>query len=249
MMTPVKKRNHAKFCVFHGEVGHSTDECMHLKKKIEEMLKTEKLLHLIKELKQKGVRKLRAVPSTVYEMLKIPVEGGVITLKSSRPRVSVKGQILADFIVKRPEEDSHDTLMEEVKEIPEPWILFTDGSSCTNSSGARLTLTNPEGMEFTYALRFRFDDTNNEVEYEALISELRIAEQMVVEEEGDNWMTPIFKYLAEDTLPTDVKEARAVNEHAYGHTIRRGKSLKDWVLLAYHAQRRNEANKSMLGLS
>ncbi|GKD79583.1 reverse transcriptase domain-containing protein, partial [Tanacetum coccineum] len=31
-----------------------------------------------------GVRKFQAVPSTVYGMLKIPVEGGVITIKSSR---------------------------------------------------------------------------------------------------------------------------------------------------------------------
>ncbi|GJQ95038.1 hypothetical protein Tco_0006177 [Tanacetum coccineum] len=33
-------------------VGHNTDECMHLKKQIEEMLKAGKLSHLIKELKQ-----------------------------------------------------------------------------------------------------------------------------------------------------------------------------------------------------
>ncbi|GJR25868.1 hypothetical protein Tco_1102100 [Tanacetum coccineum] len=31
-----------------------------------------------------GVRKLQAIPSTAHEMLKIPVEGGVITLKSSK---------------------------------------------------------------------------------------------------------------------------------------------------------------------
>ncbi|GKC54839.1 reverse transcriptase domain-containing protein [Tanacetum coccineum] len=37
-----------------------------------------------------------------------------------RPRVSIKGQILADFIVERPEEDSLDTLMEEEEELPEP---------------------------------------------------------------------------------------------------------------------------------
>ncbi|GKD43932.1 hypothetical protein Tco_1268577 [Tanacetum coccineum] len=52
MTTPVEKRNHAKFCEFHGEVGHNTDECMHLKKQIKEMLKAGKLSHLIKELKQ-----------------------------------------------------------------------------------------------------------------------------------------------------------------------------------------------------
>ncbi|GKA23675.1 hypothetical protein Tco_0709708 [Tanacetum coccineum] len=52
MTTPVEKRNASKFCEFHREVGHTTDECMHLKRQIEEMLKTGKLLHLIKELKQ-----------------------------------------------------------------------------------------------------------------------------------------------------------------------------------------------------
>nr|GFB19820.1 hypothetical protein [Tanacetum cinerariifolium] len=52
MTTPVEKRNANKFCEFHGEVGHTTDECMHLKRQIEEMLKVGKLSHLIKELKQ-----------------------------------------------------------------------------------------------------------------------------------------------------------------------------------------------------
>ncbi|GKF05398.1 reverse transcriptase domain-containing protein [Tanacetum coccineum] len=58
--------------------------------------------------------------------------------------------------------------------------FFTDGSSCTDGSGAGLILTKPEWMEFTYALRFRFDPTNNEAEYEALIAGLRISEQMGV---------------------------------------------------------------------
>ncbi|GKA83266.1 reverse transcriptase domain-containing protein [Tanacetum coccineum] len=97
-----------------------------------------------------------------------------------RPRVSVKGKILADFIVERPEEESPDTLMEVEEELPEPWILFTNGSSCTDGSGVGLILTNPEGMEFAYALRFRFDATNNEAKYEALIAGLRIVEQMSV---------------------------------------------------------------------
>ncbi|GJV73944.1 hypothetical protein Tco_1493939 [Tanacetum coccineum] len=52
MTTPVEKQNHVKFCEFHSEVGHNTDECMHLRKQIEEMLKAGKLSHLIKELKQ-----------------------------------------------------------------------------------------------------------------------------------------------------------------------------------------------------
>ncbi|GKE55458.1 reverse transcriptase domain-containing protein, partial [Tanacetum coccineum] len=86
----------------------------------------------------------------------------------------------ANFIVERPEEDSSDAPMEVEEELPEPWILFTDGSSCADGSGAGLILTNPEGAEFTYALRFRFETTNNEAEYKALIAGLRIAEEMGV---------------------------------------------------------------------
>nr|GEW30929.1 reverse transcriptase domain-containing protein [Tanacetum cinerariifolium] len=62
----------------------------------------------------------------------------------------------------------------------EPWTFFTDGSSCVDGSGAGLVLTNPEGVEFTYALRFQFAASNNEAEYEALVAGLWIATQMGV---------------------------------------------------------------------
>ncbi|GKE34408.1 reverse transcriptase domain-containing protein [Tanacetum coccineum] len=95
-----------------------------------------------------------------------------------RPRTSVKGQILADFLVEKPEEASAD--MSEKEAPQEPWTLFTDGSSCIDGSGAGLILTSPDGAEFTYALRFQFTASNNEAEYEALLAGLRIAAQMGV---------------------------------------------------------------------
>ncbi|GJR42446.1 reverse transcriptase domain-containing protein [Tanacetum coccineum] len=103
-----------------------------------------------------------------------------------RPRTSIKGQILADFIVERPEEESPDELMAETEELPKPSTLFIDGSSCIDGSGAGLILTNPKGVEFTYAMRFRFEATNNEAEYEALIAGLWIAEQMGVKNLQEN---------------------------------------------------------------
>ncbi|GJW06594.1 reverse transcriptase domain-containing protein [Tanacetum coccineum] len=255
-----------------------------------------------------------------------------------KPRVSVKGHILAEFIVERPEEDSPDTPMEVKEELPEPWILFTDGSSCTDGSGAGLILTNPEGMEFTYAIRFRFDATNNEAAYEALIAGLMIAEQMgvknlqanvdsrlvanqvnvryvaqeadtiryqekvrtltnsfkafsirqvprsenkksdalskiastifahlskqvlveelkensvseveilaVMEEKGDTWMTPIFKYLEKGTLPADVKKARAVRRKSWrfatnGLIERANRSLGEGIKARLDARSKN----------
>ncbi|GJV48074.1 reverse transcriptase domain-containing protein [Tanacetum coccineum] len=52
MTTLVEKRNSNKFCRFHGEVRHNTDECMHLKRQIEELIKNGKLSQVIRELKQ-----------------------------------------------------------------------------------------------------------------------------------------------------------------------------------------------------
>nr|GFA25615.1 reverse transcriptase domain-containing protein [Tanacetum cinerariifolium] len=43
MTTPVEKNN--KFREYHGEVGHNTDECMHLRRQIKELIKNGKLTH------------------------------------------------------------------------------------------------------------------------------------------------------------------------------------------------------------
>ncbi|GJW28192.1 hypothetical protein Tco_0045067 [Tanacetum coccineum] len=52
MVTPAKKRDPNKYCEFHADTGHSTDECMQLRKQIDEMIKSGKLSQFIKELKQ-----------------------------------------------------------------------------------------------------------------------------------------------------------------------------------------------------
>ncbi|GKD33902.1 hypothetical protein Tco_1249411 [Tanacetum coccineum] len=42
MVTPVEKRDPNKYCEFHSDTGHSTDECMQLRKQIDEMIKAGK---------------------------------------------------------------------------------------------------------------------------------------------------------------------------------------------------------------
>ncbi|GKG00207.1 reverse transcriptase domain-containing protein, partial [Tanacetum coccineum] len=41
-----------------------------------------------------------------------------------RPRTSIKGQILANFIVERPEDDSPDAPIEDKEQLPSPWTLL-----------------------------------------------------------------------------------------------------------------------------
>ncbi|GKB82581.1 hypothetical protein Tco_0949476 [Tanacetum coccineum] len=52
MVTPAEKKDPNKYCEFHANTGHSTDECMQLRKQIGEMIKSGKLSLFIKELKQ-----------------------------------------------------------------------------------------------------------------------------------------------------------------------------------------------------
>nr|GEU98375.1 DNA polymerase delta catalytic subunit [Tanacetum cinerariifolium] len=77
-----------------------------------------------------------------------------------RPRTPVKGQILAEFIIEHSEDNPLETLMEDKEELPDLWLLFTDGSSCIDVFEADLIITFTEGMEFTYALRLVANQVN-----------------------------------------------------------------------------------------
>ncbi|GJZ69253.1 hypothetical protein Tco_0632803, partial [Tanacetum coccineum] len=161
-----------------------------------------------------------------------------------RPITSVKGQILADFIVECPEDDPLDTSLEAEEEFPDSWTLFTDRSSCIDGSGVGLILTNLKGSEFTYALRFSFAHLTKQVLVEELkeksISKAEVL--AVVEEEGDTWMTPIYNFLMEETLPAKKEKARAVRRksgrvlrYACHDKICGSKGHTDGILLANNA--------------
>ncbi|GJU99061.1 hypothetical protein Tco_1328332 [Tanacetum coccineum] len=143
MTKPTENQNKNKFCEFHRKKGHSTYDCIHLRRQIEEAVKSGQLSHLINEKKQgvseentqktthsfftgreisfpplassdgqenpivieaeveghlihrispspyngiigrPGRRKVQAVPSAAYGMLKFLVEEGIVTLCSN----------------------------------------------------------------------------------------------------------------------------------------------------------------------
>ncbi|GJZ98863.1 reverse transcriptase domain-containing protein [Tanacetum coccineum] len=112
------------------------------------------------------------------------------------PRVAVKGQVLADFLADTPTEINATTKVASnprVEDIPESlnarenltpgpgaWRLYTDGASNNEGSRAGLILIAPDDVEYSYALRLNFSNSNNDAEYEALMAGLRIAKEMQV---------------------------------------------------------------------
>ncbi|GJU50316.1 reverse transcriptase domain-containing protein [Tanacetum coccineum] len=136
--------------------------------------------HPIVVITDQPIKNILSNPEVAGRMQKWSIQLGEFGIHY-RPRISVKGQVLADFIMEIPEEEDPDDFAKEGEPLPAQWTLFTDGSSCVDGCRAGVVLTDPEGTEFTYALRFQFEETNNEAEYETLIAGLRIAEKMGVQ--------------------------------------------------------------------
>ena len=99
-----------------------------------------------------------------------------------KPRTSIKGQVLANFIAefqgKDGEVESANPFGVEADSAIMEWKLFVDSASNTKGSGARAVLISPEGIILEQAVRLNFLASNNEAEYEALLIGLKSAKRL-----------------------------------------------------------------------
>ncbi|KAL0395281.1 UNVERIFIED_CONTAM: Retrovirus-related Pol polyprotein from transposon opus [Sesamum latifolium] len=99
----------------------------------------------------------------------------------------------------------------EVKEET-TWDLYVDGSATKKQAGGGVVLTNSEGDELKFAIRFEGLLSNNKVEYEALLCGLKIAQENGKKDEviqiGDrrlgSWMDEIRNFLEHNQLPAEI---------------------------------------------
>ncbi|GKA09087.1 reverse transcriptase domain-containing protein [Tanacetum coccineum] len=161
------------------------------------------------------------------------------------PRNVIKGQVLADFLNETHISTKHMEICSLASEEAnlEEWTLYTDGASSLKGVGAGLVLIDPAGVEYTYAIRLNFLSTNNEagklasVAFNHLTKEILVevvnvksvdAQKIstIIEEEGDNWMTPIIRYLEEWIWREDEKEARNLQMKRIQYVIEEGVLFK-----------------------
>ncbi|KAI3739893.1 hypothetical protein L2E82_30305 [Cichorium intybus] len=133
--------------------------------------------HHIEVLTSQPLKQILLKPENSGRLAKWAIELGELAL-TYRPRIGIKAQALADFLIEVPDQPAIETPTAPhppTKEQLCEWTLFTDGAAGKEGSGAGLILKSPQGEEITYALRFDFRTSNNEAEYEALLAGLRLA--------------------------------------------------------------------------
>ena len=104
------------------------------------------------------------------------------------PRTSVKGQVLADLVVKfakvPAENESNEHRMGEksvsliAAQEPVQWKVYVDGAANQKGSGVGLVLISPEKLVVKKSLRLGFLATNNEAKYEALLEGMSMVQRM-----------------------------------------------------------------------
>ena len=87
-----------------------------------------------------------------------------------RPRSSVKGQVLTDFVAEVcPKNEKKMVCHVENR----PWKVFMDGASSAMEASAKIVIITPEGIWLEHSFRLEFRASNNKAEYEALLAGLR----------------------------------------------------------------------------
>jgi hypothetical protein len=81
------------------------------------------------------------------------------------PLRSMKGQVVADFIVDHAIDVDHSVDFVQLK----PWGMYFDASVCSKGQGARCVIISPSGVYIDLSTRLEFACTNNQVEYGTLL--------------------------------------------------------------------------------
>ena len=88
-----------------------------------------------------------------------------------QPRLSLKEQVMADFIAELPEARASN----KESTLDDWWSLHVDGASRSSGSGVGLLFKVPTGERLEQSIRLDFPASNNEAEYEAILSGLGLA--------------------------------------------------------------------------
>ena len=118
------------------------------------------------------IKKSMNKPEAVGRMVQWVIELSQFGIKY-HPRTAIKAQALADFIAEftLPNEDS-------LIDVVERWTIQINGSSAQRRWGVGVVITTPDGETLKYGVQLKFPVTNNETEYEGILTGLRLSKAL-----------------------------------------------------------------------
>jgi hypothetical protein len=127
--------------------------------------------HTIVLLTNHPLRKPMNKPDAAGRLIQWPIDLSEFDV-NYRPQTVIKAQALADFIA---EFTTKDDEPKEDDEQTSRWTANIDGSSTKNAGGIGIILESPECDIIKRAIHLQYTTTNNEAEYEALLTGLKLA--------------------------------------------------------------------------
>ena len=126
--------------------------------------------HQVTMLTNQPLRSILHKPDLSGRILKWATEPSEYRIKY-QPKLAMKKQVMVDFIAEIPQKPSQ--LIWPIEKGW--WILHVDGASRVSGSGVGLLLQSLIGEQLEQAIRLRFPASNNEAEYEVILSRLGLA--------------------------------------------------------------------------
>ena len=130
--------------------------------------------HIVVVLTDKPLRRVMSSPKVAGLIALWAIELSEFDIQYQL-RTAIKGQVIADFIIKFTHVEG-----QGAEESPQ-WSIHTEGSSDRQIGGAGVVFHSSEGDKFECMIHLNFPTTNNEVEYQALITGLDLAKAVGVE--------------------------------------------------------------------
>ena len=118
------------------------------------------------------IKKSMSKPEAAGRMLQWAIELSQFDVEY-HPRTAIKAQVLADFIAEftYPDEPS-------LASKDKTWVIQTDGSSAQKRKGVGVVITTLDGGILRYGVQLKFPATNNEAEYEGILTGLRLEKEL-----------------------------------------------------------------------
>ncbi|GJX56927.1 reverse transcriptase domain-containing protein [Tanacetum coccineum] len=171
------------------------------------------LVHASKRLKRFDATNNKAEYEALIAGLRIAEQMGMKNLQANVDSRLVANQVNGTYVGKEADMLRY---LEKVKALTGSFMAFTIKQIPRSENRKADALSKIASTSFAHLSK----QVLVEELKEKSISEAEVL--VVVEEEGDTWLTPIFKYLGEETLPTDMKQARAIRRKSWWFAVING---------------------------